>query len=143
MTGVGRKRLQGFTLVELLVVIGIIALLIAILLPALQKAREHALRAKCMANHKQFITAFIMYTSENRMWVPLMNSNSVESASPPRIPGPGWLYQYDSSKPGNGRSVQDDVEQGTFWPYLKTQEVYHCPFDTQPYSVLIAGEEGH
>ena len=76
----GRNRLPGFTLVELLVVIGIIALLIAILLPALQKAREQGLRTKCMANHKQLITALIMYSTENKMSVPFVNSNGIESA---------------------------------------------------------------
>jgi prepilin-type N-terminal cleavage/methylation domain-containing protein/prepilin-type processing-associated H-X9-DG protein len=64
-----RASRGGFTLVELLVVIGIIALLISILLPSLSKARKAANRTACMSNFKQVFFAMQMYASENRAWI--------------------------------------------------------------------------
>src|SRR5438105_2359875 len=68
---------RAFTLVELLVVIGIIALLVALLMPALSKAREGSRRAKCAAQLRSILQAHALYQSENKnklIWTPLISA---------------------------------------------------------------------
>jgi prepilin-type N-terminal cleavage/methylation domain-containing protein/prepilin-type processing-associated H-X9-DG protein len=67
---IDRKKRTGFTLVELLVVIGIIAILVGLLLPAVTKARRQAQGIACLSNLRQLANAVIMYTSENNYWMP-------------------------------------------------------------------------
>ena len=92
-------RTRGFTLVELLVVIGIIALLISILLPSLNRARETANRVKCGSNMRQVGQAMLLYANENHgrfprtiyqpNVAPNVTNQGFASQNPPS--GPRWL----------------------------------------------------
>jgi prepilin-type N-terminal cleavage/methylation domain-containing protein len=81
-----RHRRNAFTLVELLVVIGIIALLISILLPSLNQARENAKATQCLSNIRQVGIAFMMYANENKGYIPSLTAS--RSARRPT----DWLY---------------------------------------------------
>jgi len=84
MMGWIRRHYGGFTLIELLVVIAIIAILAAILLPALQRAREKARQAVCMSNLKQMGLAVQFYAQDYDEWIVPINNY------PTNVNGPHW-----------------------------------------------------
>jgi prepilin-type N-terminal cleavage/methylation domain-containing protein/prepilin-type processing-associated H-X9-DG protein len=94
-----RTPRKGFTLVELLVVIGIISVLIAMLLPALNKARDAAKKVSCASNMRQFGAVMRMYANDYGGWLPSSKRtqplNSVVSPNPSGVWPDNWYYLTD------------------------------------------------
>ena len=113
---------KAFTLVELLVVIGIIAVLISVLMPALQKARSNAIRVKCLSNIRQLTVVNQMYLNDNRSWLPFCNWDPGLIYANAKT---GWLYEAPLTVAN--RTPRDVVSGGVFWQYLRNEEIYRCP----------------
>ncbi|HEX3355525.1 MAG TPA: prepilin-type N-terminal cleavage/methylation domain-containing protein [Tepidisphaeraceae bacterium] len=85
-----RRLRKAFTLVELLIVIFIIAMMIAILLPALRHAREAANRATCLGNLRQIGQGIFIYVSENQQWMPPATNTVYNYGDPASTPPTMW-----------------------------------------------------
>ena len=113
--------LKAFTLIELLVVIAIIAILAAMLLPALSKAKIKAQQIRCLSNHKQLGLVWVMYAGDNQDYC---CPNRILPPAPPN-----WVLGNEFWGNADCTNV-DMIKTGLLWPYSQSLGIYKCPGDT-------------
>ena len=142
------SRMRGFTLIELLVVIAIIAILMSVLIPALNRAREMGKRAVCLNNTKTLALAWTLYCSDNDGLIPPAQGVATS----------GWVHGLSGTylaRPVDA-PIEDQIaaiRAGCLYPFTSTQKVYRCPvaqkYEMRTYSaspamngLTVSGDNG-
>jgi len=150
------KKLKAFTLIELLVVIAIIAVLMAILMPALNRVKEQGQRIVCENNLKTLQLVWLMYADDNEDKIvngaggfhyTSANGHTEDGTNPNIIErawvGAGWGQNWNNPNALNSRGLTDvekkrAIREGALWEYAKDYGIYKCPTGRRGEAVTYA-----
>jgi prepilin-type N-terminal cleavage/methylation domain-containing protein/prepilin-type processing-associated H-X9-DG protein len=118
---------KAFTLIELLVVIAIIAILLAVLIPALNIAKQQASGAICLSNHSGLSKSWTLYAEDN--------GGRIVGGDTPRLSVGtkdnyyNWVQLSNSGTPSEKQEKERVIQIGKLYPYVESVKAYHCPGD--------------
>ena len=113
------RRIKGFSLVELLTVMGVITIMAALVFPAFGTAKDQAKHRVCASNLHQLGEGIYLYSSDHDSWVPPFTNDE------------GYLQKYEPDRGSRGatQSIQPFLITSSMQIYIKNEEVWYCPSD--------------